>query len=34
MHGPPNPCRLDESIAVSLENLVPADHYYRHLAKR
>jgi transposase len=31
MLGPPKPRRLDEPIAVSLENLVPADHFYRHL---
>ena len=23
--------RLDQPIAVSLENLIPADHFYRHL---
>ena len=31
MLGPPKPCRLDEAIAVSLEDLVPANHFYRHL---
>jgi len=31
MLGPAKPRRLDEPIAVSLENLVPADHFYRHL---
>jgi transposase len=31
MLGPPKPRRLDEPIAVSLEDLVPADHFYRHL---
>jgi transposase len=31
MLGPANPRRLDERIAVSLEDLVPADHFYRHL---
>jgi transposase len=29
--GPPKPRRLDEPIAVSLEDLVPKDHFYRHL---
>jgi transposase len=32
MLGPPKPRRLDEPIAVSLEDLVPYDHVYRHLA--
>jgi transposase len=31
MLGPPKPRRLDEPIAVSLEDLVPCDHFYRHL---
>ena len=31
MLGPPKPRRLDEPIAVSLEELVPANHFYRHL---
>jgi hypothetical protein len=31
MLGPAKPRRLDESIAVSLEDLVPADNFYRHL---
>lgn len=31
MLGPPKPRRLDAPIAVSLEALVPADHFYRHL---
>ena len=31
MLGPPKPRHLDEPIAVSLEQLVPANHYYRHL---
>ena len=31
MLGSPKPRRLDEPIAVSLEVLVPADHFYRHL---
>jgi hypothetical protein len=31
MLGPPKPCRLAEPIAVSLEQLVLAYHFYRHL---
>jgi hypothetical protein len=31
MLGPPKPRRLDEPVAVSLEELVPADHCSRHL---
>jgi transposase len=31
MLGPPKPRRLDEPIVVSLEELVPQDHFYRHL---
>src|SRR5215213_3004562 len=31
MLGPPKPRRLDQLIAVSLEDLVPANHFYRHL---
>jgi transposase len=31
MLGPPKPRRLDEPIAVSLENLVPQVSFYRHL---
>jgi hypothetical protein len=31
MLGPVKPRRLDEPIAVSLEELVPQDHFYRHL---
>jgi transposase len=31
MLGPVKPRRLDQPIAVSLEGLVPADHFYRHL---
>ena len=31
MLGPPNPCCLDQPIAVSLEELVPADNFYRQL---
>ena len=31
MLGPPKPRRLDRPVAASLEELVPADHFYRHL---
>jgi hypothetical protein len=31
MPGPPKRRRLDEPIAVSLEDLVPTDHFYHHL---
>src|SRR4051812_10598935 len=31
MLGPAKPRRLDEPIAISLEDLVPRDHFYRHL---
>jgi hypothetical protein len=31
MLGPAKPRRLDEPIAVSLEDLVPQDTLYRHL---
>ena len=31
MLGPPKPRRLDRPITVSLEDLVPADNFYRHL---
>ncbi len=31
MLGPPKPRRLDAPVAVSLEDLVPRDHFYRHL---
>src|SRR5215216_4903544 len=31
MLGPPKPRRLDEPITVSLEDLVPTNHFYRHL---
>jgi transposase len=31
MLGPAKPRRLDQPIAVSLEELVPADNFYRHL---
>ena len=31
MLGPPKSRCLDQPIAVSLEDLVPANHFYRHL---
>ncbi len=31
MLGPTRPPRLDQPISVSHEELVPADHCYRHL---
>jgi hypothetical protein len=31
MLGPAKPRRLDQPIAVSLEDLVPQDYFYRHL---
>jgi hypothetical protein len=31
MLGPPKPRRLDQPIAVSLEQRVPANNFYRHL---
>ena len=31
MLGPPKPRHLDQPIAVSLEDLVPWDHFYRHV---
>ncbi len=31
MLGPAKPRRLDEPIAVSLEDLIPRDTFYRHL---
>jgi hypothetical protein len=31
MLGPAKPRRLDAPIAVSLEDLVPTDNFYRHL---
>src|SRR5215207_2213996 len=34
MLGPPKPRSLDEPIAVSLEDLVPRNHFYRHLEAR
>ncbi len=33
MLGPPKSRRLDEPIAVSLDDLVPAGHFYRHLER-
>ena len=33
MLGPVKPRRLDDSIAVSLEDLVPASNSYRHLGQ-
>jgi len=33
MLGPPKPRRLDAPIAVSLEDLVPRNHFYRHLER-
>jgi transposase len=34
MLGPPKPRRLDAPVAVSLEDLVPRDDFYRHLEAR
>jgi transposase len=34
MLGPAKPRRLDQPIAVSLEDLVRADHFYRHLERK
>jgi hypothetical protein len=34
MLGPAKPHRLDEPIAVSLEALIPANNFYRHLEAR
>jgi transposase len=31
MLGPPKPRHLDQPVTVSLEHLVPRDHFYRHL---
>jgi transposase len=31
---PPKPSQLDQPIAVLLENLVPPDHFYRHLEEK
>jgi hypothetical protein len=33
MRGPPKPRRRDQPIAVSLEDLVPPDHFSRHLER-
>ncbi len=33
MLGPPKAHRLDEPLAASLEDLVPPDHFYRHLER-
>src|SRR5215212_10394617 len=34
MLGPPKSRRLDQPITVSLEALVPVDHFYRHLERQ
>jgi hypothetical protein len=34
MLGPPKPRCLDQPIAVSLDELVPQDHFYRHLENK
>jgi transposase len=31
MLGPPKPRRLDQPIALSLEDLVPRNHFYCHM---
>jgi transposase len=31
MLGPPKPRGLDAPVTVSLEDLIPANHFYRHL---
>src|SRR5919112_335436 len=31
MLGPPKPRRVDEPVTASLEDLLPRDHFYRHL---
>ena len=31
MLGPPKLRALDQPVTISLESLVPADHFYRHL---
>src|SRR5688572_20951931 len=31
MLGPPKRRALDQPVTISLESLVPADHFYRHL---
>src|SRR5919201_1802439 len=33
MLGPAKPRRVDQPVAASLEALVPADHFYRHLER-
>src|SRR6187549_2045929 len=33
MLGPPKPRQFDEPIAASLDDLVPPDHFYRHLER-
>ena len=33
MLGPPKPRRLDDPILVSLDDLVPAGHFYRHVER-
>src|SRR5215217_137947 len=33
MLGPPKSRRLDDPIRVSIEELVPRDHFYRHLER-
>lgn len=33
MLGPTKSRHLDEPVTVSLESLVPADHFYRHLER-
>ena len=34
MLGPPKPRRLEVPLAVSLEDLVPADNFYHHVEAR
>ena len=34
MLGPAKSRRLDEPVAVSLEELAPGGHFYRHLAAK
>jgi len=34
MLGPSKPRGLDQPIAVSLEDLIPTDHFYRHLGMK
>jgi hypothetical protein len=33
MLGPVKPRRVDRPVTVSLDGLVPADHFYRHLER-